>query len=61
MTEEKVRVDITNYRDQNGDLWESRRVNGRVIYEDKVLFWHGQKPYFEIGLYDVPWKKEENV
>lgn len=51
-----VQVDFSFYRDANGELRERRRVEGNVIYDEPVLLWHGQKPWFEISLVDVPWE-----
>jgi hypothetical protein len=56
MSDDKVRVDFSYYRDCNGALRERRRVEGKVIYDEPVLAWHGEKPWVEISLADWPWE-----
>ena len=61
MSEDEVRVDISFYRDQDGDLRERRRVEGQVIYDEKVLHWHGQKPWVEVSFDTWPWEEKDGT
>ena len=56
--DDKVRVDFSYYRDGNGVLRERRRVEGKIVYDEPVLLWHGHKPWYEISLADWPWETE---
>ena len=58
--DDKVRVDFSYYRDASGQLHERRRVEGETIYDEPVLYWHGQKPWIEISLDAWPWE-DKNV
>jgi len=61
VSEGKVRVTFEYYRDVNGVLCERRRAEGKIIYDEPVLAWHGQKPSYEVSLADWPWERKENV
>ena len=54
-TNDKVRVDFLYYRDAYGQLRERRRVEGKIIYDEPVFSWNGQKPWVEVCFGEWPW------
>ncbi len=58
---EWVQVEIQYYRDCNGVVCERGSVEGKIVYDHKILYSHGLPPVVKFYAEPWPWEPEEGI